>query len=103
MNNLTLVGRLVRDPEITKVNDDQTIVTFDIADQISSEKTQYFKVYVSTNQQKFVMDYLKKGVAVTIFGSIRENTYIDKNRITRTNYRIYANQIISTQGKKDDK
>ena len=100
MNNITLVGRLADNPEIF-TKDDTTIVSFNFADNLGPEKVQFFKVYVATTQHKFVTEYLKKGSPVTIFGSIRADTYIDKNNITRTSYRIYAHQIISTQSKKD--
>ncbi len=91
MNNVTLIGRLVKDPEIRHLQGSgRTVCDFRLAvdKQLSREKRAQFeasgkptadfiRIVVWGRQAEICNTYLKKGLRVAIQGSISTSTFED--------------------------
>lgn len=76
MNNVILIGRLTKDPEIRYTNDNMAIGTFTLAIDRGKDKGADFpKITVFGNQAENCNKYLSKGRLVAIAGRIRTGSY----------------------------
>lgn len=87
MNQVVLIGRLTRDPELRYTPQNQRAVTnFSLAvDRPFSRdnKTDFFRIVVWGKQAENVAKYLKKGSQCAVHGRIEINSYQDKDGNTR--------------------
>lgn len=111
MNNVTLVGRLTKDPELKYVGEGQTpVAEFTIAIKRSYKSNQknvdFIPIQVWDKQAENCNIYLQKGDLVGINGEIRvdkyvnkqgENKYITKVRATTVKFLSKAKRDISEQ------
>ncbi len=107
MNNVTLIGRLVKDPEIRHLQGgDKTVCTFTLAvdKQLSKAKRDEFealgkptadfiRIVVWGRQAEICNSYLKKGVRVAIQGSIATSTTEDENGVKKYFTDVVARNI----------
>ena len=100
MNNVVLVGRLTRDPEMRFVpNTGTAVTTFSIAidrdytSQNGERQTDFLDIQVWNKQAETCNEYLKKGNMVCVQGSIRTDSYTDQNGVKRRSFRINANRV----------
>ncbi|KHS56142.1 single-stranded DNA-binding protein [Terrisporobacter othiniensis] len=89
MNEIILIGRLTRDPELRYLpNTGTPVATFTLAvnrdykDKEGNVQADFIPVEVMGKVADFVMNYITKGRLVAIKGSIRIDRYIkdDENR-----------------------
>jgi len=107
LNQVFLIGRLVKDPEIKYTASGTPVTKFSIANNISYmqnnglvEDVNYFDVNVWGNQAVSCEKYLKKGSQVALSGSLRQNRWDDKTSgQKRSKIEITANtiQFLNTQ------
>ena len=94
MNNVTLIGRLTKDPEV-RWNDSMAIATFTVAidrgkDKNGNDKGADFpRVTVFGRQAETVEKYLGKGRMVGIIGRIQTGSY------ERDGQRIYTTDVVA--------
>lgn len=96
LNQVTLVGRLTRDPETKTTPGGVTVCTFSVAtsrhytdaNKQSQEETEYHNVVVFGGQGENAGKYLKKGQLVTVVGRLKTKSW-EKDGIKR-----YATDII---------
>ena len=94
MNNVTLIGRLTKDPEV-RWNDNMAIATFTVAidrgkDKNGNDKGADFpRVTVFGRQAETVEKYLGKGRMVGITGRIQTGSY------ERDGQRIYTTDVVA--------
>ena len=82
MNNVSLVGRLTRDPELKKTQTGKSVVSFNLAvnRRFSKEKEADFIKCVAWNQTAdFIANYLHKGSLISIEGSLQSRNYEDSD------------------------
>ena len=80
LNVVSLVGRLVADPQERKA-DKYTIANFSIAidREFSKDKiTDFLDCQAWNNTAEFVNKYLKKGALVAVVGRLQKDTWKDK-------------------------
>jgi len=96
-NNITLVGRLGKDPELSITPNGTPVCKFVIAvdDFISKEKkaTYWFNIVTFGNLAEVCEKYLNKGSLVLIAGKATMRTYEDKNKQQRTWHEIVASSM----------
>ena len=93
MNQVILIGRLTRDPELVYTPGNQTAVTrFSIAvDRRDKEKTaDFIRITVFGKQAENCDRYLHKGKQVAVNGRIQTGSY--KNREGQT---VYTTDVIA--------
>lgn len=97
MNNVSMIGRLTRDPELRYSENSRTaIARFTLAvdrptRQGEDKKADFPNIVVFGKQAENCDKYLEKGSLVGITGRIQTGSYQNKNNIT-----IYTVNIIAT-------
>lgn len=103
MNNVTLVGRLTKDPEVKTTQTDKSTCTFSIAvDRPTKEKTADFINCVAWEKNaELIGKYLSKGSRIGIIGAIQSRSWegTDGKRIYVTE--VLVNRIEFIDTKKD--
>lgn len=98
MNNVELIGRLTRDPDIRYTSGSQmAVATFPIAidrppDKDGNKQTDFPRITVFGKQAESCEKYLKKGRMVAVQGRIQTGSYKDKNGNT-----IYTTDVVATR------
>lgn len=108
MNNVILIGRLTRDPELRYTVSNVAVSNLTVAvnrnytNEEGEKETDYINVTVFKKQAENCKNYLSKGSQVAIKGEIRTDKYQDKDRNTKINFYVLANQITFLDTKKKD-
>lgn len=94
MNKVILMGRLVRDPEVSTSTSGTTFGRFDIAVDRRFKKegepdADFFACVTFGKQAEFVGNYLHKGTKVVISGRVQNNNYTNKE-----GQKVYSVQIL---------
>ena len=99
INNITLVGRLTKDPELRYIQGSGTAVaTFTIAvdrdykNRDGSVTTDFIPVEIMGKPAEFCANYVTKGRLVGVTGSIRVDRY-EKNGEKKTFTKVQARNI----------
>ena len=94
MNNVTLIGRLTRDPELRYISTNQTpVATFTLAvDRPFSKDKQadFIRITVFGKQAENCERYLKQGRRSAVQGRIQTGSYKNKDGAT-----IYTTEVIA--------
>lgn len=108
MNNVAMIGRLTKDPELKYIPGSGTAVsTFTIAidrDYIKKDgnkETDFIPVEVMGKLAEVCANNLTKGRLIGVEGSIRVNSY-EKEGEKRTYTKVHANKIKFLDYKKED-
>lgn len=92
MNNVTLIGRLTKDPEVRYTADQMAIAKFTVAvDRFGKEKqADFIPVTVFGKQAENCEKYLVKGRKVAIQGRIQTGSYENKE-----GKRVYTTDVVA--------
>jgi len=99
MNQVVLIGRLTRDPELRFISSSGTaIARFAIAvnreyKRDGQSETDFFNIVVWGKSAENCANYLKKGRLVAINGKMQNNNYEDKNGVKHYTIEIHANRV----------
>ena len=96
MNNVNIIGRLVRDPETRKTGEGLTICDMRLAidDTFSKEdRTDFINVTVFGNQGELCKRYLCKGFIAGVSGRIRSDMYTDSEGVKRYPVKLIAERV----------
>jgi single-strand DNA-binding protein len=96
MNNINLIGRLTKDPDVRKIKEDKTICTFTLAidDTFSrEERTDFIRVTVFGSQGDLCEKYLRKGFLAGVSGRIRTDQYTDSEGVKRYPVEVTADRV----------
>lgn len=94
MNNVVLIGRLTKDPEVRRVDEKMAVATFSLAidrpvKKDGEKKTDFPRVTVFGRQAESCEKYLAKGMLVGIQGSIQTGSYTNKD-----GQRVYTTDVV---------
>lgn len=108
MNQLFLVGRLTKDPEMTKASGlDQCKVTLAVKRQFKNSNGVYETDFITCTIWNViasrVCEYCKKGDLISLKGRIQNNNYLDKDEKMVYTYDIIAEQVSFLQKDSNDK
>ncbi len=96
-NKVILVGRITQDPQMRTGNSGNEVVTFNIAVDRNYSKedkqTDFFRVVCFGKNAEFVVSYIKKGRLLLVDGSLRNNSWTDKEGKQRVTTEIVASKI----------
>ena len=98
INNVVIMGRLTKDPELKTTQSGLSVVSFTVAVerkfQKSGERQADFRNVVAWRQTaEFVEKYFTKGSMIAVQGSIQTRKYEDKNGNKRTAVEIVADNV----------
>ena len=84
LNKVVIMGRLTRDPEVRKVNNDVSVCSFsvacdrDIVSKGSNEReTDFFDVTAWRSTADFVGKYFAKGRMIVVVGRLHKRSVVD--------------------------
>ena len=102
MNNITVAGTLGRDCELKHLHNGDTIANFSEADSMSKDKgTIWWNCTLYGKRAEALSQYLTKGQAVTVSGSVSEREWTDKEGNKRKSMDVRVNDIALQGGRRD--
>lgn len=96
MNEVVLIGRLTKDPELntTKEGSDKARITIAVnrnfKDKDGNYNTDFFEILLWNNMAKRTSEWCKKGDCIGVRARLQNRNYIDKN-----GNKVYKNEIIT--------
>lgn len=100
MNNLTVAGQLGKDAEVRFLPNGDPVANFSIADSQGKDKDAiWWNCQLFGKRAESLSQYLVKGQAVTITGSVSQRKYTDKNGQERISTDVRVNDL-ALQGAK---
>lgn len=94
MNNITLSGRLTKDPECKEFEGGKAVCDFTIAvNGYKKEDTMYVKIKSWDGRARSCSKYCKKGSLINVCGSLRENSWKDKEGKNRKEFYVLASDV----------
>ena len=94
MNNVILMGRLTKDPELKTTNSGLPVCRFTVAvDRYSKDgedKTDFISCVAWRGTAEFVDKYFSKGQRILLAGSIQTGSYTDKDGRT-----VYTTDVLA--------
>ena len=101
INQLILVGRLTRNPELQKIEGKNNCHIYKNSDGIY--ETDYISCTVWNVIAEKVCTYCKKGDIVSIKARVQNNNYVDKDAKKIYTYEIIAEQVAFMQSQNREK
>lgn len=107
LNNITLVGRLTRDPETREVGESTVAnitlaVDRDYTNKDGERDTDFIPVELWNGQARFAADYLEKGRLVGVEGSLRIDRREDQDGNTVSFTKVSARRIQALDSKRSN-
>jgi len=97
MNNITLIGRTTKDPELSFIQTTGTAVCrFNLAVKrvrSKKEETDFIPVVVMGTKAENTANFVVKGQQVGIIGSLQTGSYIDKDGNKKNTFEVFANEV----------
>jgi single-strand DNA-binding protein len=105
MNNVVIVGRLTKDPELRYLTSGTAVATFTMAidrdykNKDGSITTDFIPVEIMGKPAEFVANYITKGRLVGVQGSIRVDRYETPDGEKRTFTKVAGRNIQALESK----
>jgi single-strand DNA-binding protein len=102
MNSITVAGQLGKDSEVRFLPNGETACSFSVADSQGKDKdTIWWACSLYGKRAESLSQYLTKGQAVTVTGTVTQRKYTDKNGQERTSMDLRVNDVALQGGKRD--
>lgn len=107
MNQIELVGRLTRDPEVKNTTSGMTVASFTLAverDFASNgvKETDFINCVAWRNPGEYAAKYFKKGSLVAVIGRLQIRNWEDKDKNKRSTTEVVVNSLYSLGSKSDN-
>ena len=108
LNHITIMGRMVRDPEMRRTAGGIACVSFTLAvdrdfkGQGSEKETDFIDCTAWRNTAEFVEKYFSKGRMAVVSGRLQMRKWTDKDGNNRTSYEVVADNVYFADSKKDN-
>ena len=105
LNNVVLIGRITRDPELRTTASGQNTVSFSLAvernfkDQNGETQADFINCVAWRNQADFIANYIKKGFLISVQGRIQVRNYLDQAGQTRYVTEVVVENVSNLQPK----
>ena len=95
MNNITLVGRLTKKPEIGTTASGKAVAKFQLAvtRPYNKKETDFINIETYGKNAENCMKYLDKGNLISLSGNLRVDMYKDKEGNNRSYTKVIGNMI----------
>ena len=102
MNVITVAGTLGKDAEVKYLANGDAICNFSVADSQGRDKpTIWWNCGLYGKRAESLSQYLTKGQAVTVTGSVSEREWTDKEGNKRKSMDVRVNDVALQGGRKD--
>ena len=94
LNQVALLGRLTRDPEVRSTQTGKQVCSFTVAVRgMTKDQTDFFNIVAWEKTAEFVGRYCRKGQLVAVAGRLSSRKYTDKNGQHRESVEVVANAV----------
>lgn len=93
MNFVTLVGRLVKDPELKRTGNGNAITNFTLAISENKENTDFIDCRAFKQNAENLSNYKHKGDLIAVSGKLKKDVWKDQNGATQSRTYVIANYI----------
>lgn len=107
LNNVSLMGRLVADPELRTVGEDMHVASCRIAvdrdrkNKDGEREADFIPVTAWGKSGDFLAQYFAKGDMLVVNGRLQTRTYTDKDGNTRNAFDVVADHLYFGSSKKE--
>lgn len=103
LNNITIQGRLVSEPEYRQTQSGKDVTTFTLAvsRDYDREQTDFVSCVAWAGTAQFVSKYFHKGMLAIAVGRLQSRKWEDKDGNKRTSWDVVANNVYFCEGKRD--
>lgn len=102
MNSITVAGQLGKDAELRHLPNGDPVANFSVADSQGKDKDAiWWNCQLFGKRAESLSQYLAKGQAVTITGSVSQRKYTDKNGQERISTDVRVNEVALQGGKRE--
>lgn len=100
INNISISGRLTRDPEVSETGSGKSVAKFSIAtDRAGTEDVGYFEIQAWDKlATEIVAKYLKKGTKIAVSGALRQERFKNKEDMPQSRVIIVARDLEMMSG-----
>ena len=108
MNQVVLMGRLTRDPELRRTQSGTAVTSFTIAvdrgfkDSDGERKTDFIDCVAWKGTGEFISKYFTKGQMMAVIGSLQIRDWTDKDGNKRRSAEVLVNRAYFTGNSKND-
>lgn len=109
LNHITIMGRMVRDPELRRTGTGTAVASFtlavdrDFTGKDGGEKeTDFIDCVAWRNTGEFVSKYFAKGRMAIVSGRLQIRSWTDKEGNKRRNAEVVADNVYFADSKRDD-
>lgn len=109
LNNVIIMGRLTRDPELRRTQSGTAVTSFTLAvdrdfkSQSGEKETDFVDVVAWRNTGEFAAKYLAKGRMAAVEGRIQVRDWQDKDGNRRKAVEVVADNVYFADSKRDSK
>ena len=108
LNHITIMGRLVKDPELRRTQSGVAVCSFTVAvdrdfqsREAAEKQTDFIDVVAWRQTAEFVSKYFTKGRMIVVDGSLQSRKGQDKSGQNRVSWEVLANNIYFGDSKRD--
>jgi single-strand DNA-binding protein len=102
MNSLTIAGSLGKDSETSYLPNGDAVCNFSVADSMGKDKgTIWWNCQLFGKRAESLAQYLTKGQAVSVVGTITEREWNDKEGNKRKSMNVRVNDVALQGGRKE--
>lgn len=107
LNKIILMGRLVRDPELTQTTSGIAVCKFTVAvnrpyQKGKEQQADFINVTAWRGTAEFVSKYFNKGSIIIVEGKLQNNDYTDKDGVKHYSMQVVADNVAFGGGKSDN-
>lgn len=107
LNKVILMGRLVRDPELSTTNSDIAVCRFTVAvnrpyQKDKEKQADFINVTAWRGTAEFVSKYFNKGSIIIVEGKLQNNDYTDKEGVKHYSMQVMADNVNFGGSKSDN-
>jgi len=107
LNQIVLMGRLTRDPELKRTPNGVAVVSFSLAvdrdfgsREGGEKQTDFIDIVAWRNTAEFVSKYFFKGQLAAVSGRLQLRDWVDKEGGKRRSAEVVADNVYFAEGKK---
>lgn len=107
LNNITIMGRMTKDPELRRTNSGVAVASFtlavdrDFAKDGAEKETDFIDCVAWKNTAEFVSKYFSKGRMAVVSGRLQIRSWTDKDGGKRRTAEVVADNVYFGDSKKD--
>ena len=107
LNHITIMGRLVRDPELRSTQSGTSVALFTVAVDRdyqsggSEKQTDFIECVAWRGTGEFVSKYFRKGSMIVVAGRLQSRKWQDRDGNNRISWEVNADSVYFGESRKD--